>query len=337
MLEILNTTQIWLDENRRVVLATVVSTWGSAPRRPGAKMTVNDEMGMAGSVSGGCVETAVIQEALDSLKNSKPRLLNYGVSDDTAWEVGLACGGKISVFVETLDKTWWHIISQRVHQNQPSKTATVLSGDSAGQKILMSENEILHSTAAPDLQTQLFEAAHQCNETSRVTIGELDVLIDVYRPTPRLIIVGGAHVAIALKNLAHLIGFRVIIVDPRKAFATAERFPDVEMISNLYPDKLFREIGLTDDSYVAILTHDPKIDDPALIAALPSPVPYIGVLSSQRTHEKRLERLSREGVAPELFTRIRTPIGLDIGAQSPEEIALCIMAEIVAVRNGAVQ
>ena len=160
------------------------------------------------------------------------------------------------------------------------------------------------------------------------------MMVDVYHPRPRLIIIGGAHVAMALKNFAHQLGFRVVLIDPRKAFATRERFPDVEVISHQYPDKALAEIGVTSESYVAILTHDPKIDDPALKATLPSSARYIGVLSSKRTHQKRIERLTQEGVDAQLFERIHTPIGLEIGAKTPEEIALCIMAEIIAVRNG---
>ncbi|MBC7869862.1 MAG: XdhC family protein, partial [Chitinophagaceae bacterium] len=176
--------------------------------------------------------------------------------------------------------------------------------------------------------------ALQQNKSSREQLLGQDILIDVYQPRPRLVIVGGAHVAIALNTIAHLLGFRVMLIDPRRAFATAERFPDVEMISHSYPDKALAEMGITSETYIAILTHDPKIDDPALRAALPANAPYVGVLSSKRTHEQRIKRLTEAGISPELLARIRTPIGIEIGAKTPEEIALCIMAEIVAVRNG---
>jgi len=152
-------------------------------------------------------------------------------------------------------------------------------------------------------------------------------------PHPRLIIIGGAHVAMALKQYAMMLGFRVHLIDPRKAFATAERFPDVEKISHDYPDKALHTIALDHNTYVAVLTHDPKIDDPALQMVLPSQAAYIGVLSSRRTHQKRLERLAALGVDETLFSRIHTPIGIEINAQSPEEIALSIMAEIIAVKN----
>ncbi len=336
MLEILSSIEEWLEQGHSVAIATTVETWGSAPRQAGAKMAINEKMGMAGSVSGGCVETAVAQEALDSLADHKPRLLSYGVSDDAAWDVGLACGGRMSVYVEQLDRAWWQIVRERVQQNKPFTTITIISGDCAGQKLLLARNDILYSTVeSPDLRMRLFEESVKSSATRRVKLADaLDVLADVSQPAPHLIIIGGAHVAMALNEIAHVMGFRVVIIDPRRAFATSERFPNVEGVSHLYPDKALPEIGLNADSYIAVLTHDPKIDDPALMAALPSTARYIGVLSSKRTHEKRIERLTAAGVDPALLKRIHTPIGLEIGARTPEEIALCIMAEIVAVRNG---
>jgi xanthine dehydrogenase accessory factor len=341
MLDILSTIDEWLREGRQVALATVVDTWGSAPRQRGAKMGVSADMAMIGSVSGGCVETAVVEEALESLNTGKPRLLHYGVSDDTAWEVGLACGGKISVLVEPLDKGWWDKIAADVRQDTATVTATVLDGDLAGQKALIEPSGVVYATDGlrDGVRESITDAASDALEkgiSERMQVNDIDVLLDVYRPRPRLVIIGGAHVAMALKNFAHELGFRVFLIDPRQAFATKERFPDVELISHRYPDKALAEIGMTPETYIAILTHDPKIDDPALKAALPGPAPYIGILSSRRTHEKRVERLTKAGVDPELIKRAHVPIGLDIGAKTPEEIALCIMAQIVAVRNGVV-
>jgi xanthine dehydrogenase accessory factor len=299
----------------------------------------NAAMGMTGSVSGGCVEGAVVGEAIDGLEDRQPRLLNFGVADDVAWDVGLTCGGKISIYVEPLDRAWWEIAADHVKQDRPMVTALILSGDSAGGKVLVDDTGVVYASnlLAPAQRDDLATVAQLAlirRNPYRANVGDLDVFFDVYQPRPRLILIGGAHVAMALKNYALSLGFRVILVDPRKAFATPERFPDVELISHEYPDKALPKIGLTSESYIAVLTHDPKIDDSALKVALPSPAAYIGVLSSSRTHEKRLERLTNAGVDPVLFSRIRTPIGIDIGAQTPEEIALCIMAEIIAVRNG---
>jgi xanthine dehydrogenase accessory factor len=336
MLDILETVENWLKEERKIALATVVETWGSSPRQSGAKMAIAQDMAMIGSVSGGCVETAVVQEALESLKDGKPRLLNYGVTDDTAWDVGLACGGKISIYVEPLNQSWWKSAADFARQDQAMKTVTVLQGDHAGQKMLLNDTGVVYSSINDELKGAFIQAAAGCHDSGRTKVGELDVMVDVYRPRPRLIIIGGAHVAIALKNFAHQLGFRVVLIDPRKAFATRARFPDVEVISHQYPDKALAELGITTESYIAVLTHDPKIDDPALKATLPSSARYIGVLSSKRTHQKRVKRLTEAGVDAQLFEKIHTPIGLEIGAKTPEEIALCIMAEIISVRNGVV-
>jgi xanthine dehydrogenase accessory factor len=335
MLDILETVESWLDEGRSIAQATVVSTWGSAPRQVGSKMAVSGDLAMIGSVSGGCVETAVIEEASEILKTKKPRLLNFGISDDTAWDVGLTCGGKISVFVEPLDPAWWRCMTDFIRQDRSAATITILSGDAAGEKIITDKmGTIYYATPAlsTEQQTTLAQAAGQ-NQSGRANVNDLDVMVDVHRPRPHLILIGGVHVAMPLQKFAHQLGFRVSLVDPRQAFATQERFPDVGAILHSYPDKALNQLGLDEDTYVAVLTHDPKIDDPALRTALPSPAPYVGVLSSKRTHEARIERLTEAGVSPEQLARIHTPIGIDIGAKTPEEIALCIMAEIIAVRN----
>jgi xanthine dehydrogenase accessory factor len=339
MLDILATIEHWLSEKRPVVLATVVQTWGSSPRQAGAKMGIDPQLAMVGSVSGGCVETAVVSEAVDGLEDRQPRLLNFGVSDDTAWDVGLSCGGKISIYVEPLDTAWWQIAAEHVRQDKAMVTATIIAGEKVGEKVLVDVAGVAY--ASPGLTearvaefTELAQRALKQRQSSRTMLGDLDVFLDVFQPRPRLYLVGGAHVALALNQMAKMLGFRVVLIDPRRAFATSERFPDVELISHDYPDKAFAQIGLTPESYLAILTHDPKIDDLALKSALPAKVPYIGVLSSRRTHEKRLERLTQAGVDPTLFEQIHTPIGIEIGANTPEEIALCIIAEIIAVRNG---
>jgi xanthine dehydrogenase accessory factor len=254
----------------------------------------------------------------------------------------LACGGKISVAVEPLDRDWWRVVSEGIRQDRSQVTVTILDGAVSRQKVLLdSEEGIRYTTDSLNDEQRnrlvsVGQLALDTRSSARTTVGDFDVLIDVHRPRPRLVIVGGAHVAMSLVHYAQHLGFGTVLIDPRRAFATAERFPDVDTISYSYPDKaLTEEFQLDSETYVAILTHDPKIDDRALQVALSSDVPYIGVLSSKRTHEKRLIRLTEVGVDPALFDRIRTPIGLDISARTPEEIALCIMAEIVAVRNGA--
>ncbi len=331
MFEIAETVTIWLKAGTPIALATVVETWGSSPRQAGAKMAVTDGMAMIGSVSGGCVETAVIAEMIDALNDRRPRLLTYGVSDDDAWNVGLACGGKVTVYAEPLDPAWWGLLN--AHLGQSFTQVTVLSGEHAGLKALVGDAVHTVQTMPPEVLHELVSAAQSCRTTTRTTAASWDVLIEVHRPQPTLIIIGGAHVALALRQYADILGFRVMLIDPRSAFATPERFPNVAQISHQYPDKALADYNFSQETYVAVLTHDPKIDDPALRTVLPQGVAYVGILSSRRTHKKRIERLTAAGMARELFGQVHTPIGLDIGAQTPEEIALAIMAEIVAVRN----
>jgi xanthine dehydrogenase accessory factor len=341
MFDILDTVDDWLRKGIPVALATVVETWGSSPRQASARMAITGDMAMAGSVSGGCVETAVVQEALEVLEDKKPRLLNYGVSDDTAWSVGLACGGKMSVYVEPLDRGWWDYVSSAVRDNHALTTVTILEGEHAGKRIVC-DFTVMNTYARPTLTTDqirtLMDAALASMEhrkSQRVTADGLSLMVDVHRQQPRLIIIGGSHISVALYQFARQLGYRVIVVDPRQVFATAERFPGIDKLMHVYPDKALEELRIDEETYIAVLTHDPKIDDPALITALPSSTPYIGVLSGKRSHEQRIERLHAAGVTDDLIAKICTPIGLSLNAKTPEEIALSVMAEIVAVRNGA--
>lgn len=326
MLDIIETISHWLQSQQTLMLATVIQTWGSSPRAVGAKMAINPDGNMAGSVSGGCVEAAVIA---DTLENPQPHLLYFGVSDESAWDVGLVCGGELAVWVEPLDIDWWQLAVNRALHDQTTITITVVQGEQVGKKAVFSETgAVLYSTLSAEHLAAISRLRDQTGY-----LPEHGVFIDVQRPRPHLVIVGGVHVAITLQHFAAQLGFRVSLIDPRKSFATWERFPQVDHIFHLYPDKVFVQVPPDANTYIAILTHDPKIDDLALVAALPSPAPYIGVLSSRNTHEKRVKRLQAAGVDPALISRIRTPIGLDIGARTPAEIALCIMAEIIAVRN----
>ena len=337
MLDILDAINHWLAQNRQVALATVVKTWGSAPRREGAKMGVNAEMAMIGSVSGGCVEGAVVEEALLGLSENKPRLLKFGVADDMAWEVGLTCGGSIEVFVEPLDKLWWDALADLAAGDRFGATVTILDGDLIGEKLLLDgAGETLYQTAGlpESTKAQMKAIADTSAKSGMTAMGDTRVMVDLQIERSHLILVGGVHVAIPLSAMAMAAGFRVSIIDPRAAFASHERFPDVAHISHKYPDKALPELGLDRSVYLAVLTHDPKIDDPALLTALPANVPYVGVLSSGRTHKQRVARLREAGLSDELISRIQTPIGIDIGAGTPEEIAVCILAEIIAVRNG---
>ncbi|MCY4072738.1 MAG: XdhC family protein [Chloroflexi bacterium] len=345
MLDILDMINDWIAADRRVALATVVKTWGSAPRREGSKMGITAEPGgsdleppaMIGSVSGGCVEGAVVEEALAGFRDGAPRLLKFGVADDLAWEVGLTCGGSIEVFVEPLDTIWWDALAELAAADHYGVTITVVEGELIGEKFLLdARGEVLFRTdnlTAAHVET-MKAVANSSQKSGLVTMGDARVMVDMQVERPHLILIGGVHVAIPLEAMATQVGFRVSIVDPRAAFASRERFPNVTEILHSYPDKALPQLGLDRSTYLAVLTHDPKIDDKALITALPANIPYIGVLSSGRTHKQRVARLKEAGLGDELIARIRTPIGIDIGATTPEEIAVCILAEIIAVRNG---
>jgi len=331
----------WLSTGEQIALATVVDTWGSSPRPVGAKMGITAGGGISGSVSAGCVEGAVVEEGQNVLRKGGARLLHYGVSDDTAFEVGLMCGGKIEIFVRPLKRGFYPLMRDAVVKGQPAALASIISGDDdllglewawvEGKGYLKSDENPL------DQMVQgLITDAIRNGKPRRVEITApqpATLFIDVMLPPPTLVAVGGVHVSIALVQMAHLIGYRTVVVDPRRTFASQARFPQVDHLLQVWPDEAFQQHPLTSTSAVAVLTHDPKIDDPALIIALKSPAFYVGALGSQRTQGLRRERMIEAGITPEQLERLHGPIGLNIGAHTPEEIALSILAEVVQIRN----
>jgi xanthine dehydrogenase accessory factor len=335
MRDVLSDIERWLDEGRGVALATVVETWGSAPRTVGGKMAVSDDRRIAGSVSGGCVEGAVVEAAAGVLASGEPRLLRFGVSDDTAWSVGLACGGAIEVFVEPIARDIFGPVRDALRAETPVAVATVIRGGDTevGRKVvLLGDGRALGDRDAAALDAA--RAALAESRSRRFAVGGRDIFADVQLPSPRMVIVGGVHIAVALVGLAKALGFRTILVDPRAAFANPKRFPDVDELHSEWPSEALAKIDLNAGSAVAVLAHDPKLDDPALIAALASPAFYVGALGSTRTQEKRRTRLLAAGVSEEALRRLHAPIGLDLGGRSPEEIALSVMAQVVAARHG---
>jgi xanthine dehydrogenase accessory factor len=337
MRDISQTLDQWLESGQPVALATVIQTWGSSPRGVGAKMAITAAGEIAGSVSGGCVEGAVAETAMQVLETSQPRLLHFGVADETAWEVGLACGGQIEVFVSPLDPDFYRLWRLALASEGAFAIASLLSGPpgETGKALIVrpdgSHQGNLASRAAEVAQAAL--QALQTGRSSRVTLVEAEVFCEVSLPAPRLVMVGGVHIAIALAALAKTLGYRTIVVDPRRSFGSQQRFPHVDQLIQAWPDEALEQIQLDAGCAVAMLTHDPKLDDPALKVALPSPAFYVGALGSRKTQAARRERLLAEGIDPALLERLRGPIGLDIGAQTPEEIALSILAEVVAARN----
>ncbi len=339
MLDVLPDISTWADQGKSIALATVIQTWGSSPRAVGANMALTSDGGISGSVSGGCVEGAVLEAGIEVLKNSQPRLLHFGVADETAWDVGLSCGGTIEVFVRPLDIDIYKNLTKEINQGKPVASVMIIRAPESvlGQEMLVLEESGSVGTFGPDLDTKALHYAQSALEEGkslRVEIDEsIELFINVVKPSPTLIMVGGVHIAIPLASLAKTLGYRTIVVDPRKMFGSQERFPHVDQLIQAWPDKAFEEVVLTSSTAIAMLTHDPKIDDPALKAALDSPVFYIGALGSRKTHAKRRQRLIEAGISEEQLDRLHAPIGLDLGGRSPEEIALAVMAEIVKTRN----
>ncbi len=294
----------WLSRGDRVALATVVATRRSAPRPVGSKLIVSEQGELFGSVSGGCVESDVAVQAAEVLASGEPRLLSYGISDDQAWEVGLPCGGEIDVFVQPLAE---------LPADGDGVLLTRLEGDRAGQTEL-AEIEI-RSSGVVELE------------------GE-QVFAEVLGPPPRLVVVGATDTAEALCRLAGALGWRTIAIDPRKALATEERLPSASERVVAWPDEGMERLELDADTAVVVLTHEERLDVPALTAALASEAFYVGAIGSRKTQAKRRERLLEAGVPEERLDRISGPAGLDLGADTPAETAVSILAEILAVRAG---
>lgn len=331
MREYLETIDTWLARGERVAVATVVRTMGSSPRQVGAKLFVSSAGAMAGSVSGGCIEGEVFEACQEALATGEARLLRFGVADETAWEVGLACGGTIEVLVEAL--------REPIRAEPPVATATVIGGAlPPGARLLIEADGTVHgSLGDADLDQTVGQVARELLAQGASREVELAgrgvaVFIESFVPPPSLYMVGGVHIAVALARMAKVLDFRTVVVDARAAFASQERFADLDELVLAWPDEAL-EGRLDARSCVAVLTHDPKLDDPALRVALRSPARYIGALGSQATHARRLERLRAEGFSGADLARIHGPIGLPIGAKTPEEIAVSILAQIIQVQR----
>ena len=341
MRELLPDLDRWLADQESIALATVIQTWGSSPRRAGARMALTPGGKITGSVSGGCVEGAVFEAGVEVLKSKRPQLLHFGVADETAWEVGLACGGSIDIFVKPLDTEFFPALRSVLQEEQPAVLATVVRGpeELLGCELLVREDEKVTGSLNDKLDSQVLALAKEVlarGESRRATLEDVEVFLEEILPPPTLVAVGGVHITVALMTLAKALGYRTVVVDPRSAFGSADRFPHVDRLLTLWPEEAFQQIPITRSTAIAMLTHDPKLDDPALKIALPSQAFYVGALGSRTTQAKRRQRLLEEGLSEAQLNRLHGPIGLDLGAGTPEEIAMSIMAEIVAARNNAV-
>ncbi|MEP3634923.1 MAG: XdhC family protein [Shimia thalassica] len=308
----------WHTAGRGAVLATVVQTWGSAPRRIGAQMVVSGDGQIEGSVSGGCVEGAVMVEALEALEEGKARLLEFGVSDGDAFAVGLACGGTIKVLVEPIGKVLDEaVLGQLVQARSERRPVAYVCDISCGGGTLVTEG---------------YEDRFRMDRSGLEEDGSF---VAIHNPPLRVVIVGAVHIAQAFVPMARIAGFDPILVDPRSAFGSEARFPGEEILED-WPDEAMERIGLDTRTALVLLTHDPKLDDPALHIALASGTFYIGALGSKRTHASRVARLTDAGFSADQISRIHGPVGLDIGASNPAEIAVSILSQMLQIlRKGA--
>lgn len=308
----------WHREGLGAVLATVVETWGSAPRRVGAQLAIAGDGRIEGSVSGGCVEGAVIVEALEALEGGSQRILEFGVSDDDAFAVGLACGGTIRILLEPVGAVMPEDLLAELVDARAKRTPQAY-------EIRLSDGtrRLLHD-AYPDRMRKDRSGFEEDGET----------FVAIHNPPLRLIIVGAVHIAQALVPMAKIAGYDPALIDPRAAFASDARFPGETLLHD-WPDEAVEKLGLDARTAVVLLTHDPKLDDPALEAALRADCFYIGALGSTRTHAKREARMEAAGFTADQIARIHGPVGLNIGAAGPAEIAVAILAQMTAVLRGA--
>ncbi len=332
MRAILNDLTSWLAAGESIALATVVRTEGSSPRPLGSRMAVTTSGQMVGSVSGGCVEGDVFREAQQVLASGRARRLHYAVVDDEGWEVGLACGGAMDVFVEPVGEIHCLLVDA-LQREETVGLATRLDGE--GHLLAWPDGRLHGDQAlATELMPLLSESLLPESAAQLRACPEGDLFLEVFARPAVLTIVGAVHIAVPLVTMARLLGFHVRVVDARRAFATQERFPDADELVVAWPQKALEPEALRPRDAVVVLTHDPKFDVPALEAALNSPVGYVGLLGSTTTQEKRRAALRERGLEDEQLTRIHGPVGLDLGGRRPEEIALSILAEIVKVQRG---
>jgi xanthine dehydrogenase accessory factor len=330
--DVLNEITEWTARGDRTALATVVATQRSAPRPVGAKMAINEYGEIAGGVSGGCVEGAVVEIADTVIGGEQPRLVHFGIADPDAWDVGLPCGGEIDVWVQAYEPGRFAEVAAAGGR---AAEVTMLEGPSAGAKLLVeADGARTGSLGAPELDD---EGARTANELiwTDASVRRGSLFVDVVAPPPRLILFGAVDITGSLCTLARDAGWRAYVVDPRARFATRERFPDAEEVIAAWPDEALAGLGGIDPATsIAVLTHDPKLDDAVLEIALRSPARFIGAMGSKRAQAKRRERLLAAGFTDEEMERMSAPLGLDLGAESGEETALSILAEIVAARHG---
>ena len=333
----------WLSENTPFAIATVTKTWGSAPRGVGSSMAVTQDMAVVGSVSGGCIEGAVIEKARTILEGGGAKSLTFGVTDETAWSVGLTCGGKVNVFVEKhpafsdnpQTAEIWQALQTALDQNLPAIFVRDLTGEANTHLLVYPDgNTVGNWGEIQPAVVDLALAAYRSRKSGEADLDGKTIFLNVFPRRDRMFIIGAAHISIPLVKFAKDLGFEVITIDPRQIFATLERFPvPPDQLLSDWPDEILPKLVPDDDTYAVLLTHDPKIDDVALHIVLKSDAAYIGALGSKKTHAKRVNRLQEAGFTEAEIARIHGPVGLSIGAKTPEEVALSIIGQIIKIKR----
>jgi xanthine dehydrogenase accessory factor len=349
MRDVLPQLRQWWDADVPFALATVVGVRGSAPRQPGASMAVSRDGEAVGSVSGGCVEGAVYELATEVLDTGTPRLETYGISDDDAYAVGLTCGGILDIVVRPVSRqvgATFAAVATSIEAQQPVAWATVISGDapvSAALAVWPDRTEgtvgaegldVAVTADARGLLAQGQTAVRHYGAHGERREDTVAVFIEAFTPPPRLLVFGAIDFASAVARIGRYLGYHVTVCDARPVFATTKRFPDADDVVCMWPDKYLRSAVVDERTVITVLTHDPKFDVPLLEVALRTPAAYIGAMGSRRTHADRLQRLREAGLTDDELARLRSPIGLDLGARTPEETAVSIAAEIIGLRWG---
>jgi xanthine dehydrogenase accessory factor len=351
--DILDTITKWWDEGETFGLATVVRTFRSAPRDPGAALAVEADGEVIGSVSGGCVEGAVYELATEVSANGQPVLQTYGVSDDDAFAVGLTCGGILDIFVEPISRETFPELGEiaaAVERGEPVAVATVISGPGqvGARRVIwgdaerasggsLGSGERLDAAVDDDVRGMLAQGltgVRRYGEHGERRGDELAVFVNSFAPPPRMLVFGAIDFAAAVARVGKFLGYHVTVCDARPIFATKSRFPDADEVIVDWPHRFLAGIEVDARTVICVLTHDPKFDVPVLEVALRTPAGYIGAMGSRRTHEDRLERLRAIGMTEAELARMRSPIGLDLGARTPEETAVSIAAELIQLRWG---
>ncbi len=341
MKDLLPIIKEWTAKKKKFGIATVIKTWGSSPRPIGSSMIISEDMEMAGSVSGGCVENAVIRSAMPLIQNGGGQELAFGVADEEAWEVGLSCGGKMQVYAEQFmafdshpaEKMVWNAFKDCLQNNKACVLLTRLQEGPSQHILVYPDRRALgQQVSTPIIEAGLTAYSERKNQV--IEIEEVSYFVQVFPRRSQLLIIGAAHITVDLVGLAKMHDFETIVIDPRGVFANKTQFPVApDQIIEKYPAEVLPNYTLDAYTYAVVLSHDPKIDDNALQLLLPSEVAYIGALGSKRTHAKRVARLEEADFSSALINRIHSPIGMNINAKTPKEIAMSIMGEIIMVKN----